>query len=166
MLKLRSWEYLCRSPRMCVFTPWWPLTLESCSDKSKLRGPLFYSGQSSEVSSPSSLYMEYGKWGLGRPGLQPCVFSAPLGPATLSAVWLILALWRVHTVQSHPPFHHFSRCARNHSALPFLSLLSALGVPPSLMLWVLSRCTSGEPGGMVLWAGERDFEERPLSDWA
>ncbi|XP_065732352.1 run domain Beclin-1-interacting and cysteine-rich domain-containing protein isoform X1 [Phocoena phocoena] len=32
---------------------------ESCSDKSKLRGPLSYSGQSSEVSTPSSLYMEY-----------------------------------------------------------------------------------------------------------
>ncbi|XP_029795356.1 run domain Beclin-1-interacting and cysteine-rich domain-containing protein isoform X5 [Suricata suricatta] len=32
---------------------------ESCSDKSKLRGPLPYSGQSSEVSTPSSLYMEY-----------------------------------------------------------------------------------------------------------
>ncbi|XP_054556464.1 run domain Beclin-1-interacting and cysteine-rich domain-containing protein isoform X2 [Talpa occidentalis] len=34
-------------------------TPESCSDKSKLRGPLPYSGQSSEVSTPSSLYMEY-----------------------------------------------------------------------------------------------------------
>ncbi|XP_070439651.1 run domain Beclin-1-interacting and cysteine-rich domain-containing protein isoform X9 [Equus przewalskii] len=33
--------------------------LESCNDKSKLRGPLPYSGQSSEVSTPSSLYMEY-----------------------------------------------------------------------------------------------------------
>nr|XP_020749243.1 run domain Beclin-1-interacting and cysteine-rich domain-containing protein [Odocoileus virginianus texanus] len=33
---------------------------ESCSDKSKLRGPLSYSGQSSEVSTRSSLYMEYG----------------------------------------------------------------------------------------------------------
>nr|XP_044627342.1 run domain Beclin-1-interacting and cysteine-rich domain-containing protein isoform X13 [Equus asinus] len=32
---------------------------ESCNDKSKLRGPLPYSGQSSEVSTPSSLYMEY-----------------------------------------------------------------------------------------------------------
>ncbi|XP_066890502.1 run domain Beclin-1-interacting and cysteine-rich domain-containing protein isoform X3 [Kogia breviceps] len=32
---------------------------ESCSDKSKLRGPLSYSGHSSEVSTPSSLYMEY-----------------------------------------------------------------------------------------------------------
>ncbi|XP_036987757.2 run domain Beclin-1-interacting and cysteine-rich domain-containing protein isoform X4 [Artibeus jamaicensis] len=32
---------------------------ESCSDKSKLRGHLPYSGQSSEVSTPSSLYMEY-----------------------------------------------------------------------------------------------------------
>lgn len=32
---------------------------ESCSDKSKLRGPLSYSGQSSEVSTRSSLYMEY-----------------------------------------------------------------------------------------------------------
>ncbi|XP_077623787.1 run domain Beclin-1-interacting and cysteine-rich domain-containing protein isoform X3 [Crocuta crocuta] len=32
---------------------------ESCSDKSKLKGPLPYSGQSSEVSTPSSLYMEY-----------------------------------------------------------------------------------------------------------
>eukprot|EP00071_Canis_lupus_P018725 XP_013965717.1 run domain Beclin-1-interacting and cysteine-rich domain-containing protein isoform X11 [Canis lupus familiaris] len=32
---------------------------ESCNDKSKLRGPLPYSGQSSEVSIPSSLYMEY-----------------------------------------------------------------------------------------------------------
>ncbi|XP_060006396.1 run domain Beclin-1-interacting and cysteine-rich domain-containing protein isoform X2 [Lagenorhynchus albirostris] len=32
---------------------------ESCNDKSKLRGPLSYSGQSSEVSTPSSLYMEY-----------------------------------------------------------------------------------------------------------
>ncbi|XP_066096773.1 run domain Beclin-1-interacting and cysteine-rich domain-containing protein isoform X6 [Saccopteryx bilineata] len=32
---------------------------ESCNDKSKLRGPLLYSGQSSEVSTPSSLYMEY-----------------------------------------------------------------------------------------------------------
>ncbi|KAB1283408.1 Run domain Beclin-1-interacting and cysteine-rich domain-containing protein [Camelus dromedarius] len=32
---------------------------ESCSDKSKLRGPLSYSGQSSEVSTPSSLYLEY-----------------------------------------------------------------------------------------------------------
>lgn len=47
--------------RMCVFTPWWLLILESCNDKSKLRGPLPYSGQSSEVSTPSSLYMEYGK---------------------------------------------------------------------------------------------------------
>ncbi|KAB1283412.1 Run domain Beclin-1-interacting and cysteine-rich domain-containing protein [Camelus dromedarius] len=36
-------------------------TPESCSDKSKLRGPLSYSGQSSEVSTPSSLYLEYGK---------------------------------------------------------------------------------------------------------
>ncbi|KAM8771192.1 run domain Beclin-1-interacting and cysteine-rich domain-containing protein isoform 4-T4 [Rhynchonycteris naso] len=34
-------------------------TPESCNDKSKLRGPLLYSGQSSEVSTPSSLYMEY-----------------------------------------------------------------------------------------------------------
>ncbi|XP_077847165.1 run domain Beclin-1-interacting and cysteine-rich domain-containing protein isoform X15 [Macaca mulatta] len=32
---------------------------ESCNDKAKLRGPLPYSGQSSEVSTPSSLYMEY-----------------------------------------------------------------------------------------------------------
>ncbi|XP_044108053.1 run domain Beclin-1-interacting and cysteine-rich domain-containing protein isoform X6 [Neovison vison] len=32
---------------------------ESCNDKSKLRGPLPYSGPSSEVSTPSSLYMEY-----------------------------------------------------------------------------------------------------------
>ncbi|XP_004424575.1 PREDICTED: run domain Beclin-1 interacting and cysteine-rich containing protein isoform X4 [Ceratotherium simum simum] len=32
---------------------------ESCNDKSKLRSPLSYSGQSSEVSTPSSLYMEY-----------------------------------------------------------------------------------------------------------
>ncbi|KAM5334489.1 run domain Beclin-1-interacting and cysteine-rich domain-containing protein isoform 7-T7 [Glossophaga mutica] len=32
---------------------------ESCNDKSKLRGHLPYSGQSSEVSTPSSLYMEY-----------------------------------------------------------------------------------------------------------
>ncbi|KAM9583165.1 run domain Beclin-1-interacting and cysteine-rich domain-containing protein isoform 2-T2 [Trichechus inunguis] len=32
---------------------------ESCNDKSKLRGPLSYSGQSSEVSTPSSLCMEY-----------------------------------------------------------------------------------------------------------
>uniref|UniRef100_A0A2K5DE16 Rubicon autophagy regulator n=1 Tax=Aotus nancymaae TaxID=37293 RepID=A0A2K5DE16_AOTNA len=32
---------------------------ESCNDKSKLRGSLPYSGQSSEVSTPSSLYMEY-----------------------------------------------------------------------------------------------------------
>ncbi|XP_049484298.1 run domain Beclin-1-interacting and cysteine-rich domain-containing protein isoform X4 [Panthera uncia] len=32
---------------------------ESCNDKSKLRGPLPSSGQSSEVSTPSSLYMEY-----------------------------------------------------------------------------------------------------------
>ncbi|KAK2489393.1 hypothetical protein MC885_012661, partial [Smutsia gigantea] len=32
---------------------------ESYTDKSKLRGPLPYSGQSSEVSTPSSLYMEY-----------------------------------------------------------------------------------------------------------
>ncbi|XP_015092023.1 run domain Beclin-1-interacting and cysteine-rich domain-containing protein isoform X6 [Vicugna pacos] len=32
---------------------------ESCSDKSKLRGPLSYSGQSSEFSTPSSLYLEY-----------------------------------------------------------------------------------------------------------
>ncbi|XP_066203209.1 run domain Beclin-1-interacting and cysteine-rich domain-containing protein isoform X4 [Saccopteryx leptura] len=32
---------------------------ESCNDKSKLRGLLLYSGQSSEVSTPSSLYMEY-----------------------------------------------------------------------------------------------------------
>ncbi|XP_049641838.1 run domain Beclin-1-interacting and cysteine-rich domain-containing protein [Suncus etruscus] len=32
---------------------------ESCSDKSKLRGPLPYSGQSSEGSIPSSLYMEH-----------------------------------------------------------------------------------------------------------
>ncbi|XP_058151634.1 run domain Beclin-1-interacting and cysteine-rich domain-containing protein isoform X4 [Dasypus novemcinctus] len=32
---------------------------ESCNDKSKLRGPLPYSGQGSEVSTPSSLYMEY-----------------------------------------------------------------------------------------------------------
>ncbi|XP_006884267.1 PREDICTED: run domain Beclin-1 interacting and cysteine-rich containing protein [Elephantulus edwardii] len=32
---------------------------ESCNDKSKLRGPLPYSGQSSEVSTPGSLYMEY-----------------------------------------------------------------------------------------------------------
>ncbi|XP_006200969.1 run domain Beclin-1-interacting and cysteine-rich domain-containing protein isoform X7 [Vicugna pacos] len=34
-------------------------TPESCSDKSKLRGPLSYSGQSSEFSTPSSLYLEY-----------------------------------------------------------------------------------------------------------
>ncbi|XP_008264956.1 run domain Beclin-1-interacting and cysteine-rich domain-containing protein isoform X3 [Oryctolagus cuniculus] len=32
---------------------------ESCNEKLKLRGPLPYSGQSSEVSTPSSLYMEY-----------------------------------------------------------------------------------------------------------
>ncbi|XP_039706745.1 run domain Beclin-1-interacting and cysteine-rich domain-containing protein isoform X2 [Pteropus medius] len=32
---------------------------ESCNDKSKLRGHLPYSGPSSEVSTPSSLYMEY-----------------------------------------------------------------------------------------------------------
>ncbi|KAF6121556.1 rubicon autophagy regulator [Phyllostomus discolor] len=32
---------------------------ESCNDKSKLRGHLPYSGQSSEVGIPSSLYMEY-----------------------------------------------------------------------------------------------------------
>ncbi|KAL4679545.1 hypothetical protein H8959_009195 [Pygathrix nigripes] len=32
---------------------------ESCNDKAKLRGPLPYSAQSSEVSTPSSLYMEY-----------------------------------------------------------------------------------------------------------
>uniref|UniRef100_A0A2K5ZGQ1 Rubicon autophagy regulator n=1 Tax=Mandrillus leucophaeus TaxID=9568 RepID=A0A2K5ZGQ1_MANLE len=32
---------------------------ESCNDKAKLRGPLPYSGQSIEVSTPSSLYMEY-----------------------------------------------------------------------------------------------------------
>ncbi|XP_007947589.1 run domain Beclin-1-interacting and cysteine-rich domain-containing protein [Orycteropus afer afer] len=32
---------------------------ESCNDKLKLRGPLPYSGQSSEVSTPSSLYVEY-----------------------------------------------------------------------------------------------------------
>ncbi|XP_062962265.1 run domain Beclin-1-interacting and cysteine-rich domain-containing protein isoform X3 [Cynocephalus volans] len=32
---------------------------ESCNDKLKLRGSLPYSGQSSEVSTPSSLYMEY-----------------------------------------------------------------------------------------------------------
>ncbi|KAM6224440.1 run domain Beclin-1-interacting and cysteine-rich domain-containing protein isoform 2-T2 [Rhynchocyon petersi] len=32
---------------------------ESCNDKSKLRGPLPYSSQSSEVSTPGSLYMEY-----------------------------------------------------------------------------------------------------------
>lgn len=32
---------------------------ESCNDKAKLRGHLPYSGQSSEVSTPSSLYMEY-----------------------------------------------------------------------------------------------------------
>ncbi|XP_028360207.1 run domain Beclin-1-interacting and cysteine-rich domain-containing protein isoform X4 [Phyllostomus discolor] len=34
-------------------------TPESCNDKSKLRGHLPYSGQSSEVGIPSSLYMEY-----------------------------------------------------------------------------------------------------------
>ncbi|XP_045707320.1 run domain Beclin-1-interacting and cysteine-rich domain-containing protein isoform X3 [Phyllostomus hastatus] len=34
-------------------------TPESCNDKSKLRGHLPYSGQSSEVSIPSSPYMEY-----------------------------------------------------------------------------------------------------------
>ncbi|XP_023407452.2 run domain Beclin-1-interacting and cysteine-rich domain-containing protein isoform X4 [Loxodonta africana] len=32
---------------------------ESCNDKSKLRGSVPYSGQSSEASTPSSLYMEY-----------------------------------------------------------------------------------------------------------
>ncbi|XP_062065376.1 run domain Beclin-1-interacting and cysteine-rich domain-containing protein isoform X1 [Lepus europaeus] len=32
---------------------------ESCNEKLKLRGPLPYSGQSSEVSTPSSLYMDY-----------------------------------------------------------------------------------------------------------
>uniref|UniRef100_A0A2K6UBV4 Rubicon autophagy regulator n=2 Tax=Saimiri boliviensis TaxID=27679 RepID=A0A2K6UBV4_SAIBB len=32
---------------------------ESCNEKSKLRGSLPYSGQSSEVGTPSSLYMEY-----------------------------------------------------------------------------------------------------------
>ncbi|XP_075412395.1 run domain Beclin-1-interacting and cysteine-rich domain-containing protein isoform X1 [Tenrec ecaudatus] len=32
---------------------------ESCNDKSRLRGSVPYSGQSSEVSTPSSLYMEY-----------------------------------------------------------------------------------------------------------
>ncbi|XP_058518001.1 run domain Beclin-1-interacting and cysteine-rich domain-containing protein isoform X1 [Ochotona princeps] len=32
---------------------------ESCNEKLKLRGALSYSGQSSEVSTPSSLYMEY-----------------------------------------------------------------------------------------------------------
>ncbi|XP_078210979.1 run domain Beclin-1-interacting and cysteine-rich domain-containing protein isoform X9 [Callithrix jacchus] len=43
---------------------------ESCNDKSKLRGSLPYSGQSSEVSSPSSLYMDYeGSRYLGSEGM-------------------------------------------------------------------------------------------------
>lgn len=105
-----------------VFTPWWSLTLESCNDKSKLRGHLPYSGPSSEVSTPSSLYMEYGKWVLGRLGLQLCLCS-PLVPAKLWAVWLISAMWRVHTVQPHSPII-CNACARNHIALPFFFSLT------------------------------------------
>lgn len=97
--------YLC-SLCTCVSTPCWSLILESCSEKLKVRGHLPYSGQSTEGSTPSSLYMEHGKWVLGRPGLRLCLCS-PLVSAKLWAMWLISTLWRVHMVQSDSPFHYF-----------------------------------------------------------
>lgn len=112
--------------------------LESCNDKSKLRGPLPYSGQSSEVSTPSSLYMEYGKWVLGRPGCH-CVFALPLcllsfelcGSSQLSGGCTPYSLTLPSII--------FNLCARSSTALPFLLLRSDFGVPPSLMPWCYYR---------------------------
>lgn len=136
MLKIQSWECICCSPGMCVFTPWWSLTLESCNDKSKLRGHLPYSGPSSEVSTPSSLYMEYGKWVLGRLGLQLCLCS-PLVPAKLWAAWLSSQLCGGYIPYSLT-LPSFSTPVLEIILPAIFLLLSDLGVPPSLMLWVLS----------------------------
>lgn len=145
---------------MCVFTPWWSLTLESCNDKSKLRGPLPYSGQSSEVSTPSSLYMEYGKWALGRPGLQLCLFSALPLCLLSSELSSSCQLWGGYTPYSLTlPIIISSPRARNHTAPPLFLLLSDLGVPPSRMPWVLSPRMSVDPNGMAEWVREGPWKE-------
>lgn len=132
MLKLQSWECFCCSPQMCVFTPWLSPPLESCTDKLKLRGPLPSSGPSSEVSTPSSLYMEYGKWAQGRPG--PHLWILSVLPLCLLSSELC-GSWQLCGGSSLTfPFIIFNPCARNHTALLFLLLFSDLRVPPSLML--------------------------------
>lgn len=156
MLKLQSWECICCSPCMCVFTPWWSLPLESCNDKSKLRGPLPYSGQSSEVSTPSSLYMEYGKWVLGRLGLHLCLFSAlPLCllSCELCGSSQLCGGYTLYTLTL--PFIIFNLCAGNHTALLFLLLPSDLGVPPSHAVGVItmSVCWSRWNGALSGWEG-------------
>lgn len=127
MLKLQSWECVYCSLCMCVFTRWWSSPLESCNDKAKLRGHLPYSGQSSEVSTPSSLYMEYGEYYVlylfsARP---LCLLSSELwGSSQLCGGTYCYSLSRSLVV--------FNPCARNRTALPFLLLLSDFGVLPTL----------------------------------
>lgn len=163
MLKIQSWECICCSPGMCVFTPWWSLTLESCNDKSKLRGHLPYSGPSSEVSTPSSLYMEYGKWVLGRLGLQLCLCS-PLVPAKLWAAWLSSQLCGGYIPYSLTLPSFSTPVLEIILPCHFSSPLWLRGPTLSYAVGVITM--NVEPGGMALWVGERDLGKRPLSVWA
>lgn len=156
---------LCVAHLVCVFLLPGGHWLESCNDKSKLRGPLPYSGQSSEVSTPSSLYMEYGKWVLGRPGCH-CVFALPLCPLSFELCGSSQLSGGCIPYSRTLRSIIFHLCARSPTALPFLLLRSDFGVPPSLMPWVLLPWMSVEPDGVALWVGQRDLERRPLSVWA